>query len=125
MDHREAIITNYIEGYNQFDIDKMVIDLDGNIIFKNIQNGETNMTSSGLQEFKLQSEKAKSYFKIRKQTIQSFNHLGNETEIEIDYYAILGIDFTEGLKSGQELNLKGKSIFKFSGNKIIELTDIS
>ena len=125
MDHREAIITNYIEGYNQFDIDKMVIDLDGNIIFKNIQNGETNMTLSGLQEFKLQSEKAKTYFKIRKQTIKSFNHLGNETEIEIDYYAILGIDFTEGLKSGQELHLKGKSIFKFSGNKIIELTDIS
>lgn len=125
MDDREVIITNYIQGYNQFDIDMMVADLDDNILFKNIQNGEINMTLSGLSEFRIQAEQAKSYFKTRQQTIKSFNHLGNETEIEIDYYAILGIDFPNGLKIGQELNLKGKSVFTFSGHKIIELTDIS
>ncbi|MBK8611846.1 MAG: nuclear transport factor 2 family protein [Chitinophagaceae bacterium] len=125
MYEREKIITNYVEGYNQFDIEKMVTDLDENMMFKNIQNGETNMTLTGLTEFRLQAEHAKSYFTTRKQTIKTFNHLGNETEIEIDYYAVLGIDFPNGLKRGQELNLKGKSVFKFSGHKIIELTDIS
>lgn len=125
MDDREKIIANYIEGYNQFDIDKMVADLDENVIFKNIQNGETNMTLVGLTEFKLQAEQAKSYFTIRKQTFKSFNHLDNETEVEIEYFAVLGIDFPNGLKSGRELKLKGKSVFKFSGLKIIELTDIS
>jgi hypothetical protein len=125
MNEREKIISNYIEGYNQFNIEKMVTDLDENMTFKNIQNGETNMALNGLTEFKLQAEQAKSYFKTRTQTIKTFNHLGNETEIEIDYYAVLGIDFPNGLKSGQELNLKGKSVFKFSGHKIIELTDIS
>ena len=125
MDDREKIIANYIDGYNQFDINKMVTDLDENIIFKNLQNGETNMTLSGLTEFKLQAERAKSYFTTRKQTIKSFKYSDTEIEIEIDYYTILGMDLPNGLKSGQELNLKGKSIFKFSGHKIVELTDIS
>jgi hypothetical protein len=125
MTDREKMIENYIEGYNQFDINKMVADFEYHIVFKNIQNDETNMSLIGLEEFRQQAEQAKTYFTTRTMTIKSFKHLDNETEIEIDYYAILGIDLPNGLKKGQELNLKGKSIFKFSGNKISELTDIS
>jgi hypothetical protein len=125
MTDREKMIENYIEGYNQFDIYKMVADFEYHIIFKNIQNDETNMSLIGLEEFKQQAEQAKTYFTTRAMTIKSFKHLDNETETEIDYYAILAIDLPNGLKKGQELNLKGKSIFKFLGNKISELTDIS
>ena len=125
MINREKIINNYIQGYNEFDVDQMVIDFDENIIFKNIQNGETNMTLIGLQEFVKQAEQAKSYFSVRRQTIKSFRYLEDEMEIEIDYFAVLAINLSNGLKEGQELNLKGKSVFKFMGNKISELTDIS
>ena len=125
MTERESIIKNYVDGYNTFDVDKMVVDFDENVVFENIQNGETNMSLSGLTEFRQQAEQAKNYFTKRTQTIKSFSHLDNVTEIEIDYYAILGMDFPNGLKSKQELNLKGKSIFKFFGDKIIKLTDIS
>jgi hypothetical protein len=38
---------------------------------------------------------------------------------------VLAKDLPNGLKKGQELNLSGKSIFKFSGNKITSLTDLS
>lgn len=41
---RENIIQNYIEGYNKFDVEKMLLDLDNEIIFQNIQNGEINLT---------------------------------------------------------------------------------
>lgn len=41
---RERIIRNYIQGYNQFDIDKMFADFDDKIVFENTQNGTTNMT---------------------------------------------------------------------------------
>lgn len=125
MTTREKAIQNYIDGYNQFDIDKMVSDFDEAIIFENIQGGETNMSLTGLTSFKQQAEQAKTYFSSRTQSIASFKHLENETEIEINYFAILGMDFPNGLKKGQELNLKGKSIFKFSGDKISKLTDIS
>lgn len=125
MTIREKIIRNYIEGYNQFDIKKMIVDFDENIVFENIQNNEINMSLEGLKAFKEQAQQAETYFTTRIQTIKSFNHFETETEIEIDYYAVLGMDFPNGLKSGQELNLKGKSIFKFFGNNIIKLTDIS
>lgn len=125
MTIREKIIRNYIDGYNQFDIKKMIADFDEDIVFENIQNNKINMSLEGLKAFKEQAQQAVSYFKTRTQTIQSFKHFENETEIEIDYYAILGMDFPNGLKTGQEINLKGKSIFKFSGNSIVRLSDIS
>jgi hypothetical protein len=125
MKSREEIINNYIESYNQFNDDKMVIDFAHNIVFENISNGEINMSLLGLDAFKNQAEIAKNYFTTRKQTVTSFNHEADETTIEIDYYAILNMDFPNGLKKGDELILKGKSVFKFLDNKIIKLTDIS
>lgn len=125
MTFREKIIENYIDGYNQFDIDKMVADFGNNIVFENIQNGETNMSLNGLNEFRQQDEQVKTYFTERTQSIKSFNHFDNRSEIEIGYRAILAMDFPNGLKKGQELNLLGKSIFEFEGDKIIRLTDIS
>ena len=125
MIEREKVIKNYIEGYNSFDIDKMVADLGENIEFENISNGETNVSCIGLPAFRKQAEQAKHYFSKRMQTIKSFRHLSDETEIDIDYYAVLAVDLPNGLKKGNELKLKGRSIFKFQGDKIIKLTDFS
>ncbi|RUT69842.1 nuclear transport factor 2 family protein [Flavobacterium cupreum] len=125
MIDREKIIENYIAGYNQFDIDKMMADFDDKIVFENIQNGEVNMTLSGLNEFRNQAEEAKKYFSEREQTITLFSHSENQSEIAIDYRAVLAIDFPNGLQKGQELNLKGKSVFEFLDDKIVRLADIS
>lgn len=59
MTDRVNIINNYIDGYNQFDIKKMVADLDDNIVFENIQNNETSLSLKGLTAFKQQAETAK------------------------------------------------------------------
>lgn len=125
MIDREKIIKNYIDGYNQFDIDKMITDFDDHIVFENIQNGETNMSLKGLTHFRQQAEQAAAYFTTRVQTIKSYKHFDTETEIEINYNAVLAMDFPNGLQKGHELNLLGKSIFVFNSEKIIKLTDIS
>lgn len=62
VDEEEKIIKNYIESYNQFDIDKMFADFDDKIVFENIQNGETNISLSGLTALKEQAEQAKNIF---------------------------------------------------------------
>jgi len=124
VNEREKIVKDYIDGYNQFNCDKMLMDFDENVVFENIQKGEINMSLIGLKALRQQAEQAKSYFTTRSQTIISFKHLGDETEIEIYYHAILGMDFPNGLKKGDELKLKGKAIFKFLNDKIIKLTDI-
>lgn len=125
MIEREQIIKNYIEGYNQFDIDKMIVDFNDKIIFENVTNGEVNMSLNGVAEFKEQAEQAKNYFLSRKQTITAFHHFEFKTEIEIDYHAVLAMDFPNGMKKGDELNLKGKSVFEYLDDKIVKLTDIS
>ena len=125
MIDREKIIKNYIDGYNQFDIDKMIADMESNIVFENIQNGNTNMLLNGLVAFRQQAVDAKTYFINRTQSVKSYMHIENRTEIEIEYCAVLAIDLPNGLKKGQELNLKGKSVFEFLNDKIIKLTDIS
>jgi hypothetical protein len=125
MKNRENIIQNYIDGYNQFDIDKMVADFTDTIVFENIQQGTTTMILTGLTEFRQQAEQAKAYFSERTQIIKAFEHTDHITEIEINYSATLAMDFPNGLKKGQQLNLTGKSIFEFDNDRIIKLTDIS
>ena len=122
---REEIIQNYIDGYNEFDVKKMTLDFDDNIIFKNIQNDEVTMTLYGIIAFKQQAEQAKSYFKNRQQQIVAIKHNNDTTEIEIAYSATLAMDFGNGLKKGNKLELKGKPIFIFRDDKIVEITDIS
>jgi hypothetical protein len=122
---REKIIKDYIDAYNNFDIEKMLTHLDEQIKFENISNGVTNMFLTDLNSFRKQAEQAKDVFTTRRQKIKSWSHQECSTEIEIEYDAVLAIDLPNGLKKGDNLNLKGKSIFKFSGDKIIGLTDIS
>ncbi|WPU94244.1 nuclear transport factor 2 family protein [Mucilaginibacter sabulilitoris] len=125
MKKREQIISNYIKAYNSFNIADMMTDLDESVKFVNVSNGEINITISGLPAFKQQAEQASPIFSSRQQTVNSFKHDGDRTEVEITYHAVLAIDLPHGLKKGNELNLHGKSIFEFEGDKIIAITDIS
>lgn len=125
MNHREIMIKNYVTGYNTCDVEKMVADFDENVIFENIHDGHTTLLIAGLSAFKVQAQQALTYFSERMQIIKSFTHSENSCTVEIDYRAILAMDLSESLTTGQELKLKGTSIFEFNGHKISKLTDIS
>ncbi|MCF2491031.1 nuclear transport factor 2 family protein [Dyadobacter sp. CY347] len=125
MKDREFIISNYVAAYNNCDVDGMVTDFDDNIVFENIMNDETTIELNGIEEFRQQAEQAISLFSSRKQTITAFLHNEDWSEIAIQYHAVLAIDLPNGLKKGDELDMKGKSVFEFSENKITRLTDIS
>jgi hypothetical protein len=125
MRSKEEMIRNYIDAYNTFDIDGMLTDLDENIKFVNVFNGIVDMTLNGLTAFKEQAEQAKNFFSERTQEITSVVHKEEGAEIAIDYHGVLAADLPNGLKKGTELNLQGRSVFKFSGDRIVELTDIS
>lgn len=123
---REQIIRDYVEAYNNFDVAAMLQNMDDNIVFDNVSDGEVNLSVMGITAFKDQAQITTSYFTKRKQTILSLQHTDEvTTEIEIDYYAVLALDFPNGLKKGDELKMKGRSVFKFDGDKIVRLRDIS
>jgi hypothetical protein len=122
---KEQIVSNYIEAYNTFDTTRMLYDLSHDIHFENSSNGEVTMTLHGLDEFRKQAEEATALFTERKQSIVNFKHDHDKTETSIHYHAVLAIDLPNGMKKGNVLNLKGKSVFTFSGDKIVRIEDIS
>ncbi len=71
MNHREELIRNYVEAYNNSDIDKMTADFDDNIKFENISEETVNMTLNGIVAFKEQAMQSVSLFKERTQKIKS------------------------------------------------------
>lgn len=99
--------------------------MDDEIVFKNISGDAVNLSLTGKKAFQEQAVQAKHYFLERTQTITSIMHKNNEAEVEVDYTAVLATDLPGGLKKGEMLELKGRSIFTFSGSRIIALTDIS
>ena len=126
LNERTNSIYQYIEAYNQSDLLNMITNMADAIVFVNIANNQPSMHLEGIDEFKKQAIEAISYFSHRQQTIISMTHRQNSTEIVIDYKAIAAVDFPNEIKKGDEIKLRGKSIFKFSQEgKIIELTDVS
>jgi hypothetical protein len=125
MDQYLQTINNYINAYNSFDIEGMLTTLHPEIVFKNISEGEVNLTTNGIEEFKAQAEKSIGYFREREQVISDFKIGDEQAEVSIDYRAVLAIDLPNGLKEGETIRLKGKSVFYFKNNLIISLLDYS
>src|SRR5579875_2202802 len=123
---RERLIKEYVTAYNNFNVEGMLKHMDKDVQFENISGGQVNLSINGLENLKAQAELAATFYESREQVIKYFNHVDeDETEVEIDLYAVLAVDLPSGLKKGQRLNLKGASVFKFSDDRIVEITDIS
>lgn len=126
LNERIVKIYQYIEAYNQLDVPNMTVNMSDTVVFQNIENNKSTLLLEGIDEFKKQAVETVSYFTQRQQTILSMTHKCNSTEITVDYNAIAAMDFPNGIKTGNEIKLKGKSIFEFSEDgKIVKLTDIS
>lgn len=122
---KKNLIENYVRAYNGFDIDEMLRDLHEEIVFKNISGSETTLELNGIEAFRDQAKQVVGLFTEREQKITNFVCNEEFCEIEIDYSATLASDLPNGLKSGDKINLKGRSIFRFADGKIIEMQDIS
>ncbi|ADM68549.2 hypothetical protein PPE_00695 [Paenibacillus polymyxa E681] len=119
------IIENYLEAYNSFEIERMVEFLHKDIIFRNISNGETTTETRGIQAFRELAEQSSTMFSSRRQTITDYSVINDKVEVGIDYEGILAVDFPNGLKSGDKLQLKGKSTFEIKEGKISLIEDYS
>jgi hypothetical protein len=122
---RKTIVENYIRAYNNFDIEAMLKDVDERVRFRNVSGGEVNLTTNGIEELRKQAEYAKELFSEREQKITGLKFGENMVEAEIAYSGTLAADLPNGLKHGDKIELNGKSIFRFAGDKIIEIEDIS
>lgn len=124
MEKREKMIAAYVDAYNRFEVAQMLADFDENIRFENMVDGEVTLVLEGIEQFREQALATTQLFSERTQTIRSFTHRENETEVEISYHAVLAKELPGGFQPGDHLSLEGRSVFTFSGDKITTLTDI-
>ncbi|MHC5353666.1 nuclear transport factor 2 family protein [Myroides sp. LJL115] len=126
MPNKEQIIKEYINGYNHFDLEKMLEHLSEDIEFMDIHEHRLVIHLRGLQAFKKQACLNKEYFSSRKQIIKKITKQSHNTYlVDIHFKATLCQDLPNGLKKGENIHLKGQSTFEFKDAKIIKLTDNS
>ncbi|RSC95807.1 nuclear transport factor 2 family protein [Tenacibaculum singaporense] len=119
------LIKTYVEGYNSFDVDKMISVLNKDIVFENYTNNSLTLKLDGINQFKEQAEKVLLFFSERKQEIEEIISKEEYYEVHLKYTATLQVDLSEELKKGNQLNLKGKSIFFFQDDTITKIEDYS
>lgn len=119
------IIEGYIGAYNRFDIEGMLLNVDRGVIFENISGGSVDLHTDGIEELRQQAEDSKNSFSRRKQVITGITYRDEQVEVGINFCGTLAIDLPGGMKAGQKIELKGKTIFKFKNDRIIGIADIS
>ncbi|GAB2457846.1 hypothetical protein GCM10011375_06790 [Hymenobacter qilianensis] len=119
------LVQAYIEAYNRFDVDGMVRHLHKDVVFRNVANGEVNLTTNGKESFRQQAAQAKQYFSQREQRVTEWQVADNRVEVLINYTAITAMEFPNGLKPGDTLQLQGKSVFQIADGQIVSIEDIS
>ncbi|GBG10599.1 hypothetical protein PAT3040_05350 [Paenibacillus agaridevorans] len=124
-ENSKEIIECYIEAYNSFDIEGMLGLLHEGVLFRNYSNGEMDTEITGIQQFRELAENSAKMFSSRCQTITHYSAIADKAEIQIDYEAILSADLPIGLKKGDQIQLKGKSVFEFQKGKISVIEDYS
>ena len=125
INDKQKVVENFIDAYNRSDISGMLKDLHQNIIFENISNGQVDLRTSGIEEFKKQAETSKTYFRERHMKILNMTFGSDSVEANIDYTGVLAKDLSDELRSGDTLRIKGRSVYKFMGKKIISIRDFS
>ncbi|MBF9141865.1 nuclear transport factor 2 family protein [Hymenobacter properus] len=121
----KQLVEAYIEAYNRFDVAGMLAPLHEDVVFRNISNGEVNLTTTGKAAFRQQAERATHYFSKREQRATDWQVNGPRVEVAIDYSAVAAIEFPSGLKPGDALQLQGQSVFEIENGQIISIEDIS
>ena len=121
----KAIVEKYIEAYNTFNIEDMLSCFLQTATFENISNSSGSVVVQGIYEIEKLANKSKEFFISRKQEVLRLHEGKDFIVAEILYKAVLNIDFSDTLKKGDNLKLKGVSIFEFKNGKINRLVDFS
>ena len=124
-DKAKALVEEFLDAYNRFDVDAMIELVDPEIEFRNVSGGEVDTTAIGQDEFRALAQQSAKLFSSRKQTPTKFEAEGEAVAVDIDFSGTLATSMPNGMKAGEELHVTGRSEFVFRDEKIHRLTDYS
>jgi ketosteroid isomerase-like protein len=121
----KELFLGYIEAYNAMDVSRMLSFFDNNCVFENISTGKVTVRTQGKAELEALARKSADAFSSREQKVLTLTGGQGGIVAEIEYRGVLQADLTPDLKAGSHLELRGVSVFEFSGGKIVRLSDYS
>lgn len=124
-DRAKALIEQFLDAYNRFEIEGMVELVDPEIEFRNVSGGDLDTSAIGKDEFRELAEQSAFLFSSRRQTPTNFQVDDEVATVDIDFTGTLATDIPDGPKAGEELHVTGRSEFEFRDDKIYRLTDYS
>ena len=125
MNRQRELIDIYINGYNSFNMKKMLLPLHSKIVFENHVKGELTMKLDGMKSFKKRALQGMDYYSKRRQEILSIEHEEGKSIAVINYSATLKVSLSDKNKEGDVMNVTAKSIFYFQDDRIIKIEDYS
>ena len=125
MDIRKTQVEDYVNAYNAMDVPGMLTHLHTDVVFENESQGKVEMRLEGKEAFRQQAEAALAYFSERNQTITDWQVAEDQITITVAYRAVLAMDFPNGMKKGDVLELRGSSVFQWDSDQIVHIVDRS
>jgi hypothetical protein len=127
MNERDKkIIENYIDAYNNFDMNRMLENMSDNVIFQNISDGEINLETSSKMELMTQMIRTRDLFSERTQTINSIEEESGEYIVDIHFKGTWAIDMPPaGVEEGDISEMECESRFQIENGQIVRLIDVS
>ena len=121
----EEAIYAYLEAYNAKNVPAMLRLLHEQVVFENVSNASGITTTTTRQEFEQLATQSLLFFTERRQLIR-FSVIREEAAaIEVDYRATLAQDLPTGLKAGDQLQLRGVSVFERANGLFTRISDYS
>jgi hypothetical protein len=121
----KALIEAYLTAYNTKDIPAMLALVDDQLIFEHVSNTAGLIKTTSKREFEALARQSIDYFLERKQVVRFWVVGQDLAAIELDYQATVDHDLPNGLKAGQQLHLRGVSVFEMKSGKFTRISDYS
>jgi steroid delta-isomerase-like uncharacterized protein len=122
-DYHQALIEAYIDAYNRFDVEGMLVTLADDVRFEHHVAGDIAVATDGKADFEKLARVGAALFASREQTIVSLRDEGDTVIATVDFHGEIAEDIPEGPGAGTLIDMRGTSTFSFVDSKISRVID--
>jgi SnoaL-like domain len=125
MDTLPPTVSAFILAYNSIDVAGMLRCLAPGIHFMHYEKDALTVETRGIEEFEKLARQSATAFSERSQTVHNCIARGNFVATEVGFRGRAAIDFPNGWRAGDSIELPGASFFTLQSNLIATLVDVS
>ncbi|MET0255610.1 MAG: nuclear transport factor 2 family protein [Luteibacter sp.] len=122
-DYHQALIAAYIDAYNRFDVEGMLVTLTDDVRFEHRAAGELAVATDGKADFEKLARVGAALFASREQRLVDLRDEGDTVVATIDFHGEIAEDIPEGPGAGTIIEMRGTSEFSFVDNRIAKVVD--